>query len=167
MSPRSVLLVASLLALGIVGCGSSGQPSSSADRISLHRIDGLLSALTQLQGQINADPFAGTRPGGHSEYVAAEAPLIARFGAASRELAQRVAALKDVEGVKLYTPLAEVNHRAAQDLRVFLNAVLARDRASATRASTQLSSDEQRINEVAIEQFPKVRAYALKLGTLS
>jgi hypothetical protein len=155
------------VALGVGGCGSSRRAPPSPDRITLQRVDRLLSTLTQLEGQINIDPVNGTTPRKNAEYVRTETPLIDQFGRTSQALSQQVASLQDAEGARLYAPLAEANDRAAKDLGLFLNAVVARDGAGARRAATQVAEDERRINQVALAQLPKARAYALKLDALS
>jgi hypothetical protein len=165
-APRSVVAIASLLALGIgvAGCGSSARQPSKPDQAALKRIDGLLSTLTRLDGQINDDPVAGIRVRGHSQYVRTQTPLIDQFGRASLQLRQEVASLHDAAAARLYAPLAEAIDRQAGDLKSFVNFAIARDAAGAKRAHAQVLADRQQVNSVALEQFPKVRAYVAQFG---
>ncbi len=156
--------MASVLALGISACGSPQSGLSTHDQTAFKRIDGELSTLTQLEGAINADPIAGTRARKHSQYLASEAPLIGQFRQTAQRLQQDVSSLQDRHATELYIPLVQAVDREANDLKLFLSSVIARDRASAKRVYIQLVQDEQQTNTVALEQFPKVRALRSRLN---
>lgn len=160
-SQLRALAAASLLALGIGACGSSPPRVLTPDQARLGRIDCLLSRLTRLEGTINADPVAGSRRRKHASYVRTEKPLIDEFDRTAQQLRQEVASLHSVPAM-LYGPLVEVIGQEAHDLKRFLNSVVARDAASVRADSTRLGQDERRINQVALEQFPKVRAYVVR-----
>ncbi len=152
------VLATLLLAVGIAACGSSAPRPPAPDRIALERIDGLLSALTQLQGEINLAPQVRDQ----SAYAQSEGPLIDQFGRTSRQLGRWIVSLRDAQAAKIYSPLGTAIAQAAKDMRVFLNFVIAHDATSIKRGYTRLINDEKLINQVALAQFPKARAYAQK-----
>ncbi len=161
-SQLRALAAASLLALGIGACGSSPPRVLTPDQARLGRIDRLLSQLTLVEGTINPDPVAGSRRRKHASYVRTEKPLIDQFDGMAQQLRQEVASLHSVQPAMLYGPLVEVIGQEAHDLKRFLSSVVARDAASVRADSTRLGQDERRINQVALEQFPKVRAYVVR-----
>ncbi len=149
-----------LLAIGIAACGSSVPRPASPDRNALNRIDGLLSALTDLQGQINIAPTVHS----HSAYARSEGPLIDQFSQTSRQLGREIVLLRDAQAAKIYLPLGTAIAQEANDMKRFLNFVIARDAQRIKRVYTRLGKDEQRVNEIALKQFPKARAYALSIA---
>ncbi len=155
MSEFRVSVAALLVAIGIAACGASAS-RPDPDRRALKQIDGLLSTLTVLQGQINIAP----RVRGHSAYAQSEGPLIDQFGQSSRQLGYAITSLQDPQVAKIYMPLGTAIAREANDMKRFLNSVIARDAARIKRVYARLIQDQQLINQVAVEQFPKARAYA-------
>ncbi len=163
-SQLRALAAASLLALGIGACGSSARRVPNPDQARLGQIDRLLSELTRLEGTINADPVAGSRRRKHASYVRTEQPLIDQFHRTALQLRHEVASLHDAQPAMLYSPLVEAVGQEAHDLERFLSFVIARDAAGVRAVATRLGPDERRINQVALEQFPKVRAYVVRVG---
>ncbi len=149
-----------LLAMGIAGCGSSAARSPVPDRNALKRIDGLLSALTQLRGEINIAP----RVRGHAAWVRSEGPLIGQYGRNSQQLGSEIVSLRDAQAASIYTPLGAAIAQDARDMNLLLNSVIARDDGRIKRVYARLNRDETHINSVALAEFPKARAYALKVA---
>ncbi len=147
-----------LLAIGIAACGSSTPRRAAPDRDALNRINGLLSAITDLQGQINIAPAVH----GPSAYARSDGPLIDRFSQTSGQLGRTIVLLRDARAARIYLPLGTAIAREADDLKRFLNFVIVHDAASIKRVYARLGHDQKRINQIALEQFPKARAYALK-----
>ncbi len=165
MGAARTVVIAAALALavvaGIAGCGSSPARPSQREQASLKRIDVLLSALTALDGQINIAPAVHKR----DVYVQTQGPLIDRFGRTSQQLQQEIAGLNDAQAASLYAPLYAAIDQEARDLNLFLRQVMAHNAAGIKSAFAQVSHDEERVNRVALEQFPKVRAYVVHLGS--
>ncbi|MHB8656523.1 MAG: hypothetical protein ACYC91_00995 [Solirubrobacteraceae bacterium] len=158
MGALRAVIATALLAIGITACGSSARGPSAPDRVALKRIDILLTSLTLLQGQINIAPSVRS----HVAYVRSEGPLIDQFGRSSRELGREILSLRDVQAAKIYVPLGTAIAQDAKDMKLFLKSVIARNDASTKLEYAQLNRDEIQINQVALQQFPKARAYAQK-----
>ncbi len=156
---RAVLATV-LLAIGIAGCGSAAGAPSAPDRATLKRIDGALSALTQLQGQINLAPQVHSA----SPYVKTNGPLIDQFDRRSQQLDHEIGALRAPAAAQIYAPLGTAIATQARDMKSFLSSVTAGDARSVGRLYARVNRDELRVNRVAVQQFPKARAYAVKLS---
>lgn len=149
-----------LLAISLAGCGSAARAPASPDQATLHRIDGLLSALTRLQGQINVAPRVRQR----AAYVQSNGPAIDAFDQRSQQLGRAIAALHAPEAAQIYAPLATAIATQATDMKQYVSSVTVGDRGSIARLSARVDRDELHVNRVAVEQFPKARAYAVKLN---
>lgn len=166
-------LVGLFLMIGAAACGSSptsGNASSQSastqrtlsahDRASLRRINDLVSSFRKLEGKIAADTIAGSKIHSRSQYVRDDKPRIDKLSRTTQQVRLAVGSLDDTHLAALYTPLAEALDREAGHFQLFLNTLVQGSVSALPKIYKQLGQDEQHINNVVLEQLPKVRAYS-------
>lgn len=157
------------LLIGAAGCGSSQSTSSQRtlsahDQAALKEINSLTSSFLQLEREVGADTIAGSKIRSRSQYIRTEKPRIDKLNRTVQQLRLAVGSLDDTHLAALYTPLAEATDQEAGDLQLFLNTLIQGHVAALQGIYTRLEQDEHRIDNVALEQLPKVRAYARQYG---
>jgi hypothetical protein len=156
--------------IGAAGCGSSQNTRttqrtlSAHDQAALKQIDRLLSSFRKREGEVGADTIAGSKIRSRSQYIRTEKPRIDQLSRTAQRLRLAVGFLDDTHLATLYTPLAEALDQEAGHLQLFLNTVIQGDVGALRKIYARLGQDEQHINNVVLEQLPKVRAYARQYG---
>jgi hypothetical protein len=144
--------------------GSSQRTLSAHDQAALKQINSLTSSVRQLEGKVAGDTIAGSKIRSRSQYIRTEKPRIDKLNRTAQRLRLAVGFLDDVHLAALYTPLAEAIDQEGGDLALFVNTLVQGDGHALQKIYTRLGQDEQHINNVALEQLPKVRAYARQFG---
>jgi hypothetical protein len=156
--------VAVIVGLAVSGCGSSTPTLSAHDQATLRKIDPLVTQFRTLEGQIGADSIQGSKVRSRAQYLTTEGPRVDQLSRVAQMVRLDVASFDDVKLASLYDPMAEAFDQEAGDMQMFFNSVKADDVKAAQAAYSKLGQDEQHINNVALEQLPKVRTYARTLG---
>ena len=158
------------LLTGAAGCGSSQSASSQRtlsahDKASLRQINNLVSSFRKLEGEVGGDTIAGSKIRSRRQYIGTEKPRIEELSRTAQRLRLAVSSLDDTHLAALYTPLAEALDQEAGHVQLFLNTLIEGDVRALPKIYNRLGQDEQHINNVALEQLPKVRAYARRYGS--
>ena len=107
-------------------------------------------------------PAARSDP--RSQYIRTDKPRIDKLSRTAQQLRLAVGSLDDTHLAARDDPLAEALDQEAEHFQLFLNTLVQGDVSALQKIYTRLGQDEQHINNVALEQLPKVRAYARQYG---
>jgi hypothetical protein len=161
----TVILALCALSLFASGCGGGDTSKfSKGDEQRLHRMRQLVRVYITREAAIGADTIAGSKIRGPEEYVRVVGPKIHALSGTVQSLRTTYAELDDPKLASLYVPLVEAVDREASDLELFLNTVKQHDAKGVQRVYARIGADERRVNNVVLEQLPKAKAYAKKLG---
>jgi hypothetical protein len=142
--------------------GQTAQRTISAhDQADLKHMHDLTSSFGQLEGKIAADTSSGSSKfRSLSQYIQAEKPRIDTLNSTAHQFRLAVGSFDDTHVTALYTPVAKAMEQEGSDWALLLNTVIQGDRTGMQKAYGRVGQDEQHINNVVLQQQPKIRAYA-------
>jgi hypothetical protein len=145
------------------GSSGSSQSLSKHDQAAFAQINRLVTEFIAQERMIAKDTIAGSKITSAADYVRRDGSRITQINETAQQIRLDVGSLNDRAASKLYDPLSEALSQEADDLSLFLKSIKAGGASAIQQAYDRIGADEEHINNVVLQQLPKVQAYAKKL----